>query len=108
LFLNCGAAVANVADHHIGQGVEEILGTTGASDTDGGAVHVHFSVANFVEPSPRECVAARGEVLWNGEIINIGYRKFGITPWKISCLVFGRTATFNRLDHPPDGVLGGL
>jgi len=46
-----GASVSDVGGEHGWESVE-LVGTT--ADGDLGAVHVHFSVANVVEPSPCE------------------------------------------------------
>jgi len=46
-----GASISNVCSEHGWESVELVRAT---ADGDLGAVHVHFSVANVVEPSPCE------------------------------------------------------
>ena len=79
-----------------------------AGDFDGGAVHVHFPVADFVEPGPGEGVCARLDALGDGEAVGIRVRgRGGVVGSEVTRDAFGGTAAFDGVDDHPGGALGG-
>lgn len=65
-----GVATAVDGGGAMGEAFEALLGAAG--DGDGGAVHVHFAVADLVEPGPSEGVVAGGDHGGNGEAELVG------------------------------------
>ena len=73
-------------------------------DVDRGAIHVHLTVADPIEPSPREGVLSRFNASRNciGEIG--GARARGV----VAQITIGskRTSALDRMNHAPLGILG--
>lgn len=102
------AAVADVGHKHVRQAVQIVRGAAGTSHADGGTVHVHFSVADLVEPGPGDGVVAGAELLTYLEIIRVRDLACRGPALEVARLIFGRAAAFNRLDDLPHAVLGWL
>ena len=75
-----------------------------ASDGDGGAVHVHLTVADLVEPGPGEGVLAWGDTFGDGELEFAGAGTVGVATNVAGC--GGGTATDDRVDDLPLGAGG--
>ena len=78
-----------------------------SSHRDGSAVHVHFAVANLIEPGPSEDVVAGGDALGDAEVESAGagaVRVFG----QVAGGVDGAAAFDGVDDHPVRGFGGGL
>jgi hypothetical protein len=101
------AAVADVGDEHVREGVEKARVAGGAGDGDGSALHVHLTVADLVEPAPGENVLASGEILRDVEAVLVGDIGLGVVT-HVAGGVLGRAATLDGLDDLPDGILGGV
>ena len=100
------ASVVDVGSEHVGELVDEALAAAGASDSDGGAVHVHLTVADLVEPSPGKSVLAGSQVGGDLEVVGEGDGSLGVVT-DVAGSVTGRAATLNGVDDLPDGVAGG-
>lgn len=108
LALSSGALlVGNVGNEHVGEAAEDgrDIAVTTAGDSDGGAVHVHLSVADLVEPGPGEGVLARGEISGKGNIVGVEALCVVGVLREISRSV-GRAATHDSVDDLPLAVLG--
>ena len=106
LVLACGAAVTNVGHEHIWQSIKHIVVVGSTSDCDRRAVHVHFSVANLVEPSPSHRVFTVRHALRHGVLER---RVAGVSRRPIGIASFGiRTSAENGVNDLPLTVLGGL
>lgn len=80
------------------------LGGT-SSDGDWSAVHVHFSVADFVEPGPSEGCGSSWETCWDGEGVGVWVCLAGrvtVVSWD----VLHWATTFDRVDDLEDAALG--
>ena len=79
-----------------------------AGDFDGGAVHVHLPVADFVEPGPGEGVCARLDALGDGKAVRIRIRgRSGVVGSDVAGDAFGGAAALDGVDDHPGGALGG-
>lgn len=100
---------AKVGDEHVGKGFVVGLVTAGASELDGGALHVEFTVSDLVKPRPGQGALSRGDVVRDGEVVRVRVRRGGgVVSAKVASGVPGGTATLERLDHLPDAVSGGV
>jgi hypothetical protein len=79
------------------------------ANLDGCAVHVHFAVANFVEPSPRKSVLARREIAWEGDRIRIDLLVILTILWIVAKVApsIRRTASNNGMEDLPLTLLRG-
>lgn len=69
------------------------------SDCDGSAIHVHFAVANLIEPCPCKSVVPRGDALRDGVLEFCSALAIRITVLIARCA--GRTAADNGVDDHP-------
>lgn len=73
-----------------------------AGDFDGGAVHVHFSVADFVEPGPGKGVCARLDARGNGKAVCVWVRcRGGVIGSNVTGYAFGGASALNGVDNHP-------
>jgi hypothetical protein len=78
---------------------------SGGSEGDWSTVHVHFTVADFVEPGPGERSGASGEGGRNSEGVGIGIYLSGASI-VIARYAFSRATTLDGVDDLPYAVLG--
>ena len=121
-----GAARADVGDEHIREGIEggliafhelcdvarhEVFVFTalgsGRSDGDGGAVHVHLTIADFVEPGPGKNGGASWEIGGDFEGVGIGINLSSGFCRIIANLAFPGAAAFDGMDHLELAARGG-
>lgn len=74
-------------------------------DGDGRAVHVHFSLPNFVEPGPSQSVVRRCNLVWYRVLEFVGSVSSRVGSH--IARVGGWAAALDGLDDLEDGVLGG-
>ena len=89
--------------------VEGLVGALvgAAGDFDGGAVHVHFAVADFVEPGPGQGVCAWLDARGDGKAVCIRVRgRGGVVGSDVAGDIFGGAAAFDGVDDHPGGALG--
>lgn len=114
---------SEVGNEHGRKGLETrgVVGTT--LDVDGGAVHVHLTVADRVEPGPSKSGLTGFDALWDGEaesvdtVVAVGLcvaalpRATVATTWTLVAIGevtpgVGGAATLDGVEHPPAvGVL---
>ena len=79
-----------------------LVGSAGHFDV--GAVHVHLTITDFVEPRPCESIRCWSDALRNGEGICIWVRSIGVFT-KVSRSVLGGAASLDRVNDHPFGAL---
>lgn len=99
-----GVAAGEVGDGELGLVEVGVALVGSAGDFDGGAVHVHFAVAHFVEPGPREGVCAWRDALRDGEVVGVWVRSVGVFS-EIAGRVLGRATSLDGMDDHPFGAL---
>jgi hypothetical protein len=77
----------------------------GGGEGNWSTVHVHFTVADFVEPGPGERGSASGEVGGDSEGVGIGIYLSGASI-VIARYASSRATTHDGVDDLPDAVLG--
>lgn len=106
------ATVADVRNKHrweasLTLGLHFIAVPLGRSslDVDRGAVHVHFTVADFVEPGPSQSILAGRNTLWDCVLESGQFPRRVI--WEVA-VDAGGTATLDRMNDLPLALSGGL
>lgn len=95
-------SAGKVRDGEVGL-VERSVSLAGsARDFDRCAVHVHLTVADLVEPGPREGVCSWSDACRNGKTVGIRVRsRGGVVCSKVACHVLSRATSLDRVnDHP--------
>lgn len=95
--VDVGCWGSDVGNEHVGQLVEGVRATVAACDRDRSTVHVHFSIADLVEPGPSKSIVAVGDIVGNGESVLIGGVAILILG-KISVGLIGRAASDDAMD----------
>lgn len=114
--VNSAAAIANVGDEHVGEGVKCSLialldpssvapGGRASGDGNGRAIHVHLAVPNLVEPCPGESRRTCGKTARNREAVRVWVDGVG-TIAIISCDIAYRAAALNGVDDLEGTALG--
>ena len=96
-------AARKLWDGKVGFVEGDVVALAGAAgDFDGGAVHVHFSVADFVEPGPGEGVCARLDARGDGEAVCVWVRsRGGIVGSNVAGYAFGGASALDGVDDHP-------
>jgi hypothetical protein len=96
-----GTLALDVGNSHVGECVEAGSVVRAAGDGDGGAVHVHLAVADFVEPGPCHGHLAVGKLLGNceGELTGSALAAVFLQV----CAGRGRAASLDAVNDFPHG-----